>query len=80
MRKTPRFIARLRLIAWASRCTFVYREDDPRREREARMWAADDIYSVLMMSLPGLPGKNEATKGAFFEAITDSAERTGRQR
>ena len=80
MPTTPRFIARLRLIAWASRCTFVYLEDDPRREREARMWAADDIYRDLTMSLPGLSGSHEVMTGAFFKGITDSAKRTGRTR
>ncbi len=77
---TLKFTTRLRLTSWASRCVHVYLEDDPRREREARMWAADDIYSDLMMSLPGLPGKHEVVTGAFFKGITDSAERTGRTR
>ena len=80
MPTAPRFITRLRLTAWASRCTFVYEEDDPRREREARMWAADDIYSALGISLPGSPGKYEITLEDCFKDIAKTAKRTGRTR
>ncbi len=71
-----RFTTRLRLTAWASRCVHVYLEDDPRREREARMWAADDIYRDLLMSLPEQPQEH----GKLFEDIKNSAVRTGRTR
>jgi hypothetical protein len=74
---TPtRFTARLRLTTWASRCTHVYREDDPRREREARKWAADDIYRDLTAALPGPPGRF----GDFYANVVSTGVRTGRVR
>jgi len=71
-----KFTARLRLTAWASQCTHVLREEDPRRERDARRWAADDIYRDLTAALPGPPGQF----GEFYEDVANTGVRTGRVR
>lgn len=71
-----RFIACLRITAWASPCVHVFLEGDPRRKQDAKMWAADDIYSALVMSLPGPSGQH----GDFIKDIMHTAERTGRTR